>query len=139
MRRLVIASLTAVLTATLSGCVAFLGAVGLDNSAEVCDELDKTATDMVTVVLLAASNPLGFDVYAEELSTQAESLSTLRPTNPELRSALVEVASEVTELLEIVKGANESPTIGAFASRVAGTQLAIAELNAVCEAARDGE
>ncbi len=137
MRRLVVVPLTAVLTATLSGCAAFLGAVGLDNSADVCDELDKTATDMVTVVLLVATNPLGFDVYAEELSSQAESLSALRPTNPELRSALVEVSSEVTELLDIVKGTNETATIGAFASRVAGTQLAIAELNAVCETARN--
>ena len=139
MRRLVVVPLTAVLTATLSGCAAFLGAVGLDNSADVCDELDKTATDMVTVVLFAATNPLGFDVYAEELSSQAESLNALRPTNPELRTALAEVASEVTELLDIVKGTSDTVTVGAFASRVAGTQLAIAELNAVCEAARNEE
>jgi hypothetical protein len=136
MRRLVLVPLTAVLATTLSGCAAFLGAVGLDNSVEVCDQLDTTASDMVTVVLLAATNPLGFDVYAEELSSQAESLSMLRPTNPELRAALVEVASEVTELLEIVRGTNETGTVGDFASRLAGTQLAIAELNALCETAR---
>lgn len=139
MIRSIFVPITAGLVATLTGCVAFLGAVGLDNSADVCDELDKTASDMVTVVLLAATNPLGFDVYAEQLSSHAERLSTLRPTNPELRSALLEVASEVTELLDIVKGTNETATVGALASRVAGAQLAIAELNAVCEAARDGE
>jgi hypothetical protein len=136
MRRHVFVPLTGVLVATLSGCASLLGAVGLDNSADVCDELDKIADDTVTVVLLGVTNPLAFDVYAEELSSQAESLRTLRPTNPELRDALVDAASEMTELLDLVRGTNETGTVGDVASRLAGTQLAITELNSLCETAR---
>jgi len=137
MLRILVASFSAALVASVSGCAAVLGAVGLDNSADVCDELDRTANDMVGVIVLAATNPLAFDLYAEKLSSQAAGLSKVRPTNPELRSALVAVSSEMTGLLEIVKGTNDTATVGDFASSLAATQLAIAELNSLCEKARN--
>lgn len=136
MQRLLVTPIVLALVTSVSGCGAVLGAVGLDNSAEVCDQLDTTASDMLGVVFLAATNPLAFDVYAEELTSQADALAQIRPTDPALREALLEVETQVTELLDIIANPNETATLGELASTVATTQLAISGLNSLCESAR---
>jgi len=136
MNRLLVTPSVLALVTSVSGCGAVLGAVGLGNSAEVCDQLDTTASEMLSVVLLAATNPLAFDVYAEELGSQADSLAQIRPTDPALRAALLEVESQLIELRDIITSPQEAATLGEFASTVATTQLAIAELNSLCETAR---
>jgi hypothetical protein len=121
---------------SLSGCSVLLGITGLDNSAEVCDQIEKTAEDIVAVAVLAATNPFAIDLYADRISDQVDGLAKVRPTNPELRTALLEANTEMGNLVAIITGEKSGATVVDFAQSLASTQLAVSDLSAVCSEVR---
>ena len=121
------AAIAAFVTAA-SGCAI----VDTVTSADACEKASAVADDISEVSLLAITNPLGIETYAERLRESNEELKGLNPTESELASAFDRGTVGLDDLLDAI----ENPTaenLEDLPSTVAETQLAFLEAEQICK------
>ena len=101
-------------------------------SADACEKASAVADDISEVSLLAITNPLGIETYAERLRESNAELKGLKPTESELASAFDRGTAGLDDLLDAI----ENPTAENLAdlpNTVAETQLAFLEAEQICK------
>lgn len=128
MFKLLVGAAIAAFVTAAGGCAI----VDTVTSADACEKASAVADDISEVSLLAITNPLGIETYAERLRESNEELKGLEPTESELASAFDRGTAGLDDLLDAI----ENPTAENFEelpNTVAETQLAFLEAEQICK------
>ncbi|MDA7715882.1 hypothetical protein N8797_00750 [Pontimonas sp.] len=130
MKRQRAAGFLALTLALLSGCSPQSVAETV-STAQVCAESAVILGQMRETVLLAATNPAGFETYATKLGDLLDDFDSLEPLDPELNFSHAKVSQSV----ESIVGTLGDPTAAAFSelpSHIADAQIGLMEFVEEC-------
>lgn len=102
------------------------------STAQTCSQVEEIVTDMATVLIQLAVNPLALPEYEERLRGLADDLRDLRPLDAELNSSVDEVADGVNQILDATDLSNPLNLAG-LPSGIAKVQGSLKEVLDKCE------
>lgn len=125
------AILAAVFTLTVTSCspVQQIEAI---STAQTCTKVEEIVTDMATVLIQLAVDPLALPRYEERLRDLSNDLRDLRPLDEELNSSVDEVADGVDQILDSTDLSNPLNLAG-LPSGVASVRGSLKEVLDKCE------
>jgi len=102
------------------------------STAQTCSKVEEIVTDMATVLVQLAVNPLALPRYEERLRGLAGDLRSLSPLDPQLNSSVDEVADGVDQILDATDLSNPLNLAG-LPSGIATVQGSLKEVLDKCE------
>lgn len=115
----------------LTGCIGGASQVGGASAAQTCEATVGVRERMSEVTILLLSNPLGYEVYVDELETLSSDLGALNPRDRELDDAIKQLSQALRDLLDRLESSES--TLGDLSDSLAKTQIASLEVANLCE------
>lgn len=102
------------------------------STAQTCAKVEDILSDMATVLVQIAVNPLALAKYEERLRSSTDELRDLSPLDPELNAYVKDVASGVDQILDATDLTNPLNLAG-LPSGIATVQISLKEVLDKCE------